>query len=818
MAGQPGRKQASFASGELEDILQERRDLKAYASGLKYNANSIPLPQGPLTLRDYTRRVSRVRRVLAAIPWTGTSLSAPAGGTAANVTDASAGTTLATGAFSGTQVVFTANLPAPQAVAAVDLTSFLASVAGGTVQVQFFAGSWMSFNEPRTVRTVARSRRFAAPPDAPVTAAQWRVVVTLPTSGTFTLTDMAFWTETGAYSVHRLRAFSYSAEADYELVLSEGNGDVFKLGGGFVTAFALPVTGGELAGSRWLQQLNTALLFRRPRQTVRIFRENADLEWQVDLVPYANLPLHDFGDIDYTNSQPAVWDLQFVGTAADSRCTVTVEGEETEAFSAGGDLVGAVAAAINKLPSVQPGVIYTAPAGGTVRVTFAGEGNEGQVRITSARVINKADAALAWIEVQKGREGGETLYSDTRGWPGAGAFYQQRLVVGGSTALGNAWLASMTGDYYNMNTEVAAANGPMLIPMDTKGAETIEEILVTRALLIFTTASEYWVANQALTKAQPPNPVRASSHGIAAGVPVVENEGASYFIARNGNSLVSFAFNEVDQIYATTRESLKASHLVKGVVDQAIRRSAGSVDCNIIFYTQADGAARMVALLKEQDTIGFSRIETDGQVLAFSCGQSNVMSQICARQVDGEAVRFLERYEPGLLLDQAVTQSFDPATDTVTGLAADFEGASVWAIADDEVYGPFTVEGGALILPVTAEVVTVGRWMPLRAEVLPPSREVGPQIVTESDVGYHTVRVSLKDTTSLAIGANSNAAQEVPLLRAGAPSDIPSTRALYTGKAVIDGLQGALDDPVIVITQLRPGYLTLRSVTGEADI
>ncbi|OYY06616.1 MAG: hypothetical protein B7Y70_16205, partial [Rhizobiales bacterium 35-68-8] len=575
-------------------------------------------------------------------------------------------------------------------------------------------------------------------------------------------------------------SFSYSADADYELVLSEGHGDVFKVGGGFVTAFELPVTGTELVQSRWLQQLNTALLFRRQRRTLRIFRENADLEWQVDFAPYQNLPQHDFGDTDYTNGQSAIWDLQFVGTDDNSRCTVTVEGEETEAFSAAtATLEDQVSAAINKLPSVGAGIAYSA-AGTTVRITFDGPDNEGPVRISAARVINKADAAVAWIQIQKGISGGEPLYSDARGWPGAGAFYQQRLVTGGSTALGNAWLASLTGDYYNMNTEVTAASGAMLIPMDTKGAETIEEILVTRALLIFTTASEYWVANQALTKAQPPNPVRASSHGIAAGVPVVENEGASYFIARNGNCLVSFAFNEVDQIYATTRESLRASHLVKSVTDMAIRRSEGDVDCNIIFYTQADGAARMVALLKEQDTIGFTRIETDGKVLAFCCGQRNVMAQICERQVDGAPVRFLERYEPGLLLDQAVSLSFETDTANIGGLADDFEGASVWAIADDEAYGPFTVTDGAITLPVEAGEVTVGRWMPLRMDALPPSRQIGPEIVTESKVGYSTVRASVMNTTSIAIGANGQPAEDVSLLRAGAPSDLPSTLALFT--------------------------------------
>jgi len=827
MPGQPGRLQASFVSGELADTLEARKDLKYYRSGLKQAVNCITLPQGPATLRPYFRQMGRARRLLAAIPLAGASLTAPSGGTAANAADADPATRIVTGSLSGAgpHVLLSVSFPAPIAVSAVDVAPYKAA-AGGRIAVEYLDGAtWKLLNGDRALRTVDRSRRFCAPPAAPVTADVWRVVARdLAAPGTVELGGIAFFAEGDEYGPSRLRSFGYSREEAYDLLLSAGHGDVYAAGGGWLTGFALPHTSDELAVSRWRQQLNTALVFCGTRKTVRIFRESADLEWQVGDAPYADLPENDFGDVDYTNGEPAVWDFQFVNVGTDKVFTVTVDGEETVGIGPISQpnlnlaaVVPLLKDGIEDLPTINPGITavnLTSPA--RIRVTFTGDGNEGQVIVNSTRVLNAADAALSWQRVTKGKKGGEPIFSDLRGWPRCGAFYQQRLLVAGAPGVPNAFVASVTGEYFSFQTEITRANGAFVAPMDTEGAEVIEEIQPGRALLIFTSEGEYWLANPTLTKEQAPNPVKASSHGIAEGVPVVENEGGAVFCARSRSTLLQFRWNEVDQTYTTERLSVLAVHLVKDVVDIARKRATADTDANLLWYVQADGAMRVVTLLREQDVTGFARVETDGAALAVCCNAANEVTALFERQVADAPVRFIERAEQGLLLDQAVSLVLSPASGTVAGLT-DHEGAEVWAIADGEVYGPFMVADGTIALPVEAANVTVGRWRPFLAETLSPSREVGPNIVTESEIGIHTVRLLLKDTTSVAVGANGADPVDVPLLDFGGVPDVPSTLAPFSGKRLVDGFGGAVPDPTVVVTQLRPGFLTLKSITSEGD-
>ncbi|WP_210237017.1 hypothetical protein, partial [Mesorhizobium sp. M8A.F.Ca.ET.213.01.1.1] len=116
-------------------------------------------------------------------------------------------------------------------------------------------------------------------------------------------------------------------------------------------------------------------------------------------------------------------------------------------------MAGRVETAVLDLPNVAPGVTCVSSSGGTggtkVKITFDGVGNEGDGWAVTGRVINKADAAILSFKVTPGVEPGEDLISATKGWPHCGAFYSQRLLIGGFKSLPNAWMFSKVGDYFN---------------------------------------------------------------------------------------------------------------------------------------------------------------------------------------------------------------------------------------------------------------------------------------------------------------------------------------------------------------------------------
>jgi hypothetical protein len=555
------------------------------------------------------------------------------------------------------------------------------------------------------------------------------------------------------------------------------------------------------------QQSDTMFLFHNDLKSKRI--RVTDSGWLVDDLPYENIPKYDYGAV-YTNGVPATWRVQFVGLDVGDIYVITVSGQETEALSFGTDLIKD---AIEDLPNVQPGITVTPLGGGITEIVFSGVGNEGDGWAVSARVINRADAAITSSKRVAGVMPGEPVISALRGWPQCGVFWQQRLLVGGFKSLPNAWMMSLQSGYFNFDIRFTEANGPALIPMDKSGGERIEAMVASLNLLIFTTQAEYWISERTLSKTEAPNHVQASRNGIRRGVPVIENEGAAIWCHANGATMGELRYTDVEGNFVAIDTSLLASHLLEGVVDQASRRSSASMDGNLQAIVRADGQARLVTLLREQEVTAYARFTADGLFKATARNARNELSFI----MDKAGQRSLQRLENGLLLDEAVDFAFGSPASTVTGLSR-FNGREIWAIGDGDVFGPYTVSGGAIELPVQVSTVTVGTWRPPIVSTLSPPREVGPNTVLKRRARIHTVHISIVDTTSLAIGTNGGPIREVQLHRYGVLADVPELSQGVTGEIKISGLRGYADAPFVTISQVRPGRLNVRSITVEAAL
>ena len=101
---------------------------------------------------------------------------------------------------------------------------------------------------------------------------------------------------------------------------------------------------------------------------------------------------------------------------------------------------------------------------------------------------------------------------------------------------------------------------------------------------------------------------------------------------------------------------------------------------------------------------------------------------------------------------------------------------------------------------------------------MPPPRDIGPGTVLKRKGRIHSVQISVINTTSIAIASQGGPLRDIDLLRYGAPADQPELQAGYTGTLTIRGLTGFHDEPTITIGQVRPGRMTVRSITIEAAL
>ncbi|MET3601050.1 hypothetical protein [Martelella mangrovi] len=639
--------------------------------------------------------------------------------------------------------------------------------------------------------------------------------ITIAPQGGFTLRPGLRHVGALPATADRIFPFESSQGGAYDIVFA---GDAGEVWGASAKTADITVSGlsGVLSEVTDAQRFDTMLLFHRDMEPKRI--RLTDSGWVVDTAPLENLPSWDYGGT-YTNGVAAVWTLEFVGLQNDTSIfTLTVSQQETFSITYKSDmptLVSAIETALNDLPNISSGFAVSSPSSNKISITFSGEGNEGDSWAVSGKVVNKADAAIVSVKDTVGVAPGEPVISADKGWPQCGAFYNQRLLMGGFKALPHAWMMSRQADYFEFNNRFTEDDGPALVPMDASGGEKIEHLVQGLYLQLFTNKAEYWISQRGLSRNEAPNHVQGSRNGVARGVRPVENEGATVYLYNNRSSFGEFYSTDANGNFLSSNISLLAPHLLKeGVRDMAMRRATSDNTANLQAVITEKNGARLATILREQEVMAYSRMTSAGMTFrAAAVNGRNELSFI----TDRNGARSLQRIEEGLLLDDASDFSFGSPSATISGLSR-FNGVSVWVIADGNVFGPYTVSGGALTLPIAVSAATVGTWSPPIVKTLPPLREVGGGRVIKRRARIHTVHLSLSDTTSVAVGTNNGQLREVNLMRYGMLADVGELNQGFTGEIKITGLRGYADKPFVTVSQVRPGRLNVRSITFEAAL
>jgi len=662
--------------------------------------------------------------------------------------------------------------------------------------------------------------------------------VEIAPQGGFRQASGTAWLGQAADSAARIVAFRNSRGDVLDMVFGNQTVEAWQ-GTAKLDTLDTPLTQAQLRQATFLQRDDTLLVFHPDHETPRV-KQLSDDTFEVDTLPYENIPTFDYGGPvgggSYSNGVAAVWDLDFVNfreenglTLDEIAFTLTISGLTTPSIltarvgtsttNLDEDVIASrIQTAILDLPGVAAGVTAVRLADNRIRITFAGEENLGDQWTVSAEVINRATAAIVAYKSTVGVLPGEPIISNDRGWPRWGVFYQQRLVTGGFKSRPGDYMASNTGDFFNFDTRPAAATGAFVIPVEVEGGEVILHAYAGRNLSFFTSDAEYWLAERKLSKTEAPVHVQASRNGIKAGVPIVENEGAQIYAHAAGDTLSEFRYTDVDGNFLSQTITVLATHLIEDVTDQAARRAQGTREGNQLFVVNAAGSLRIATLLRQQEVTAFTRYETGGEVKAVCVNANNEAIALIQRTTNEAAFVNRERFEPELLLQMTVSGSNGPASATITGLGV-HEAAEVWCIADNDVLGPFTVTGGAITCARPVTSWQVGRWTPPVIETLPLSREIGPQISKQTKLRIATVKLYLIDTTSIAIAAvDGNRTFDIDLKRFGVVQDGAELTQGFTGWVTVPMPPNMQDMPRVRITQVRPGRMLVGAMILEAPM
>jgi hypothetical protein len=695
----------------------------------------------------------------------------------------------------------------------------------GAVKVQYWDGAaWQDFGDAHDLGTIVRTRRFSLAPRESVTASKIRVVRAGAddlTGSTFSLDALNLWAETADLSPVEIYNFDFDVIAQrYVLVATPGNIEVYK-GDVRQVSVPTPYTAGQVSAVTKVQELDTFLAFHVAVPPTRITRQGADGEWDSRVAAFTNVPL-----FDYTGSKAGGVNEQqqitFDSYANGETFNITLEAFTTDPIaysSVAATMEANLTSALEALDNVGAGGVSITTLGtDQYQVEFVGDNAAEDVGQMAPVSIHTAAGGVFAATLTQGMGGGEPIISATRGWPGCGAFYQQRLYMGGLGSRPQDVLGSCIGDFFNLDTKGEPSFAAISETLDTDEAVLIYALYPGRHLQIFGSSAEFYFPTEPIVS--PAGIKQTTRRGIAPYTPLGFMDGATVFVSRTGEGLCKFQFDQIQQSYTAQWLNVLAPDLVQGVVGMAFRRALGPKETDQALLVRNDGLIAMMMALLDQNVVGFSRWSTDGHFLTACADIAGNMHVATLRTFGAASEIYLEAVDATAYLDHQLDFAVDGDPITTVDVPAYLDGVTLTVMIDGADAGDVVAADGAVALPYPAlRQVAVGRLFTPSFDTLPLETENDPRPPPDRQMRIGEISVLLGPTGGvLRAGAKGGRDYPLPLKRRpDALCDAADAATPFQGWTQLKDISGFSTEEAVTITQTRPGPLNIKVLSVKVD-
>jgi hypothetical protein len=558
----------------------------------------------------------------------------------------------------------------------------------------------------------------------------------------------------------RLIPFEFNTEQTYLLVLTDGLLSVF-VGDVQVAQVAGPWTAAMLPQLAWTQSADTLLLCHPGMRPQRVTR-SSNTDWSIAAWSFSTPPFHRFAGSGVT----------LAATGTTGSVTITASSAVFQAAHAG--------------------VLFRMAA---KRLRIDSVASPQQASATVIDTLTSSAATTDWDE---------EAFSPVHGWPVTVCFHQNRLVIGGSRDLPNRLWLSRTGDLFNFDPGTGLDDQAIAFGVMSDQVNAIRGLFSGRQLQLFTSGAEWTVSGAPLTPTniQLNRQTRIGSP-VARIVQPVDVDGSTIFAARSGRGIFEFGYTVVQQTYQATDLATVSHHLVQDPVDMAYDQRR-----RLLHIAMADGSIATLTLYRDEQVIAWCRQETAGTVSALA----EIEGVVWAAVTRLGSTR-LERFDPVLALDAALTGAVPAATASWAGLQH-LENQVVGILADGADAGSATVLAGRVTLDEPARTAQIGLPFAHEIQPLPPDLSAASGVYA-APLRLVAVTFRLLETGALAVDLGRGV-QPVPFRRLGTPL-LGAAPALFTGDVRLRavGWQRDARTPLWRIADDTPLPMTLLSVTTE---
>ncbi|MQX35475.1 hypothetical protein [Roseospira navarrensis] len=569
----------------------------------------------------------------------------------------------------------------------------------------------------------------------------------------------------------RLIAFEFNTDQSYLIVLTDQRMDVY-LDGAAAFSTAAPWTEAQLADLAWTQMADT-LLVVHPDVAPRRITRASHTSWTIGLWEH-----------------PSDGDRSYEPTYRFAHPLISLTPSGT---------VGAVTLTASSAVFVPEHVDTRLLLRGKP-VTITGYTAADSVSATIHEAIENAFATRDWTE---------QALSPAHGYARSVTFHNNRLVIGGSREVPHHIWMSKVGDLFNFDTGEGLDDEAISFDLLSDQLNAIRAVFSANDLQVFTSGAEWTVSGDPLTPATVTarRQTRIGTLGPHS-VPPRRVDGATLFVGATGRDLREYLFTDLEQAYQAADLALLARHLIHDPVDMDYDPTR-----RLLHLVLADGTLATMTNYRAEKVTAWTLHETDGTIHAVAEAGGQVYVA-----VDRAGVVSLERFDPDLSLDAALTGTAETPKTTWSGLDH-LDGRTVRVLADGTDAGAAQVSGGAVTLAHAATAVVVG--LPFTHEIapLPPAVSGGRGGGPGTMIRLIRATLRLRDTAALWVDTGRGpSAQPFQTFGGGAVLDQPPTPR--TGDLSVRAL-GWQRDPMVPlwrVVQDAPLPCTVLSATMEVKV
>jgi len=599
-------------------------------------------------------------------------------------------------------------------------------------------------------------------------------------------------TESAANGV-RLVAFEFSTSDSYMLAFTHNRMHVYKngalitningSGNSYLDTSGVSLSSAKLANMCWTQSADTLIVVHEDLAPIKIVRGGTDATWTASAISFDSIPKYAF---TLSVSNPA-------GTLTPS----AVSGKVTLTASSSVFSAGSVGQYINVIPQGRAKIVqYTS---GTVVNA-----------ITEFPFFNTSAIANGNWELESGYE---NVWSAGKGWPRTVTFHQGRLYFGGSKSRPSTVWGSKVGIFFDFEGTEGLDDDSVEATLDTNTFNAITDIISGRDLMIFTTGGEFYVPQQGLEPITPTSFFVSTTGraGSKQGIRVQQLESGVLFIQRQGKILSEIAYSDTQLTYLTSKISLLSGHLLKNPTRMALRRAVDTDENDLLLITNStDGSIAAYSIMRSQNVIAPSEFVTAGGEFLDVGVDITTIYVVVKRTISGVAQYYVERFDPTLLTDSAVTGG---VASTVS--MSHVVGKEVNVLLDGIVQANQTVPGGGTVTfpRASASSYEVGLPITVQATTMP----IDLKIQSGTRLGFKKriveVNALVYETQNMVINGI-----EVPFRSFDTASTLDADVPDYTGTKVLHGILGYSNEAKITITQNAPLKLTLLGLEYKVGV